>query len=154
MPNNTSTETNLNRNRSSINSRHRVIRNRTEFRRQPYRVTGRQSYSTQMNQIRALTTSLKEQIEFIAELLHIDNGNSTQEHNYGQPFDLAFQQLTDSYNITRAIRRTIISQVIIRQPAAIVNSGTTTYTNNPANYPNLNNSLFQQPVYYPNNTHH
>ena len=107
-----------------------------------------------MDRIKVLVASLKEQIEFIAELLHIDNENNTREHSYGQPFDIAFQQLTDSYSIIRTIRRIIINQVIIRQPTAMVSSGTATYMNHPTNYANSNNNIPQQPVYYHNNTHH
>ena len=107
-----------------------------------------------MDRIKVLAASLKVQIEFIAELLHIDNENNTREHSYGQPFDIAFQQLTDSYSIIRAIRRTIINQVVIRPPTAMVSSGTATYMNHPTNYVNSNNNIPQQPVYYHNNTHH
>ena len=80
MQNNNPTETGPNRRRTSTYSRHRSIRNRNDYRQRQFRTTERQSYSTHMDRIKVLAASLKEQIEFIAELLHIDNENNTREH--------------------------------------------------------------------------
>ena len=97
-----------------VNQRHRRSQHQNYYSSASYRIRSQQPSDFRLEQIRDITTSLVEQLQFISELLYIENEEMSQEGSSRHPYDIALHQLNSCNSIIRAIRLVIRNQVATR----------------------------------------